>query len=162
MILKPPSYTLGGFFYLYMYILKGSVGMYTQWTDDRTEQIIFARILAYVHRHYYRSTLQAQDIANDIHFSTSYMSAIFKRRMKKKLWDYITELRIESAKQLLQTTSKKRDEIAYDIGYESPEHFSRMFKRYTGISPTEYRHQLPLSESFSYIPYVLQHTSNLE
>ncbi len=119
--------------------------MYKQWKHHHTEQMIFARILAYVHRHYHRSSLQVQDIASEIHFSAGYMSSIFKRRMNKNVWEYITELRIESAKQLLCTTSKKRDEIAYEIGYESPEHFSRMFKRYTGVSPTEYRNQMYLS-----------------
>ncbi|WPP40508.1 helix-turn-helix domain-containing protein [Paenibacillus hunanensis] len=116
--------------------------MYEQWKYRRAEYMIFERILAYIHRHYRRSNLQVHDIAKDIHFSTGYLSLIFRRRMNQTLWEYITELRIELAKHLLCTTSKKRDEIAYEIGYESPEHFSRMFKRYTGLSPTEYRNHM--------------------
>jgi len=48
-------------------------------------------------------------------------------------------VRIEEAKRLLATTDKKRYEIAYQVGYESPEHFSRIFKRSVGVSPADYR-----------------------
>jgi len=106
---------------------------------NERDQSILARITGYIRQHFRKPTLKIQDIANEVHFSTAYLSYIFKQEMKKNLWDYVTELRIEEAKLLLKTTDKKRYEVAYEVGYESPEHFGRMFKRYVGISPAEYR-----------------------
>jgi two-component system response regulator YesN len=103
------------------------------------DQTIIARIVGYIREHYRNPALKIQDIAGEVHFSTAYLSYLFKREMKKNIWDYVTELRIDAAKQLLTTTDKKRYEISYEIGYESPEHFGRMFKRYAGVSPAEYR-----------------------
>lgn len=103
------------------------------------ERTIIARIVGYIREHYRNPALKIQDIADEVHFSTTYLSYLFKREMKKNVWDFVTELRIEAAKQLLATTDKKRYEISYEIGYESPEHFGRMFKRYAGVSPAEYR-----------------------
>ena len=103
------------------------------------DRSILSRITAYIRSHFRNPSLKIQDIANEVHFSSAYLSYLFKKEMKRNLWDYVTELRIEEAKRLLETTDMKRYEIAYAVGYESPEHFSRMFKRYTGVSPAEYR-----------------------
>ncbi|OUS75533.1 hypothetical protein B1748_16865 [Paenibacillus sp. MY03] len=103
------------------------------------DQSILARITGYIRQHFRNPALKIQDIAGEVHFSTAYLGYLFKREMKKNLWDYVTELRIEEAKRLLATTDKKRYEVAYEVGYESPEHFSRMFKRYAGVSPAEFR-----------------------
>ncbi|CAM4491936.1 two-component system response regulator YesN [Paenibacillus endophyticus] len=103
------------------------------------DQSILARITGYIRLNFRNPALKIQDIANEVHFSTAYLSYLFKQEMKKNLWDYVTELRIEEAKHLLATTDKKRYEVAYEVGYESPEHFGRMFKRYAGVSPAEYR-----------------------
>ncbi|TYP73247.1 response regulator transcription factor [Paenibacillus methanolicus] len=103
------------------------------------ETTILSRILAYIRQHYRNPALKIQDIAGEVHFSSAYLGYLFKRETKKNVWDYVTELRIQEAKHLLVTTDKKRYEIAYEVGYESPEHFSRMFKRYAGVSPADYR-----------------------
>ncbi len=103
------------------------------------EKTILARIMGYIREHYRNPALKIQDIAGHVHFSSAYLGYLFKQETKKNVWDYVTELRIEEAKHLLVSTDKKRYEIAYAVGYESPEHFSRMFKRYAGISPADYR-----------------------
>ncbi|MFB9276530.1 response regulator transcription factor [Cohnella cellulosilytica] len=103
------------------------------------EQTILARITGYIRENFRNPALKIQNIADEVHFSPAYLSYLFKRQARKNIWDYVTELRIEEAKQLLATTDKKRYEVAYEVGYESPEHFGRMFKRYAGVSPAEYR-----------------------
>ena len=103
---------------------------------DRT---ILARIKGFIREHYRNPALKIQDIANEVHFSAAYLGYLFKQETNQNLWDFVTGLRIEEAKRLLETTDKKRYEVAYEVGYESPEHFGRMFKRYAGVSPAEYR-----------------------
>jgi YesN/AraC family two-component response regulator len=53
------------------------------------------------------------------------------------LWDYVTKLRMEEGKRLILTTDKRRYEISDEIGYESPEHFSKIFKKHFGVNPSE-------------------------
>ncbi|WP_020619845.1 response regulator transcription factor [Paenibacillus daejeonensis] len=103
------------------------------------DQTILSRITGYIRQHFRNPALKIQDIASEVHFSTAYLSALFKRETGKNVWDYVTEQRIEEARRLLTGTDKKRYEIAYEVGYESPEHFSRMFKRYAGLSPADFR-----------------------
>lgn len=103
------------------------------------EMTILSRIMSFIRDHYRNPALKIQDIASNVHFSSAYLGYLFKRETKQNVWDYVTGLRLEEAKHLLLETDKKRYEIAYEVGYESPEHFSRMFKRYVGVSPADYR-----------------------
>lgn len=69
----------------------------------------------------------------------------FKRRFKTATGytpiDYIQTLRIEEAKQMLESTSDAIDIIAQQTGYEDPTSFRRLFKRVTGVTPGRYRHR---------------------
>ncbi|MCR2805961.1 response regulator transcription factor [Paenibacillus soyae] len=103
------------------------------------DRSLLAKITGFIQNHYRNPALKIQDIAGEVHFSSAYLRYLFKRETNRSVWDYVTELRIEEAKYLLATTDKKRYEIANEVGYESPEHFSRMFKRYAGVSPADYR-----------------------
>ncbi|MGG1554761.1 response regulator transcription factor [Paenibacillus ferrarius] len=103
---------------------------------------VVSRITAYIYNHYGNHELKIQDIAGEVHFSAAYVSYLFKRETDKNIWDFVSEVRIEEAKRLLGATDLKRYEISYQVGYQSPEHFSRMFKRFTGISPADYRKEV--------------------
>ncbi len=100
---------------------------------------ILEQVKGYIRSNYRNPGLKLQDIASAVNYSTTYLSHLFKREYNTHIWDYVTEMRIEEAKMLLVSSDKKRYEIAYQVGYESPEHFSRMFKRYVNFSPAEYR-----------------------
>ncbi|MEK4850769.1 response regulator [Paenibacillus sp. FSL H7-0756] len=102
---------------------------------------VISRITSYIQSNYRNPALKIQDISEEVHFSAAHLGYIFKREMRMNLWDYVTALRMEEAKQLMATTDKKRYEVAYAVGYESPEHFSRMFKRVLGLTPAEFRKQ---------------------
>ena len=64
---------------------------------------------------------------------------IFKEEKGISFWDYVTQLRMEKAKELLKNTDCTIYSISLDIGYESQYHFSRKFKSLFGISPVEFR-----------------------
>lgn len=100
---------------------------------------IIAQVTDFIGHNYRDRGLKVQDIAAAVHFSPAYVSFLFKQIMKKNVWEYVTAVRIEEAKRLLGMTDMKRYEIAYQVGYESPEHFSRIFKRSVGLSPADYR-----------------------
>ncbi|WP_127532943.1 response regulator [Paenibacillus kobensis] len=97
---------------------------------------------AYIDEHYRIKGLKLQDIAGAVHLSPNYLCYLFKKEMGMNMWDYVTQCRMEEGKRLLLTSDKRRYEIADEIGYETPEHFSKIFKRYYGISLTEYKSEL--------------------
>ncbi|WP_339249993.1 response regulator [Paenibacillus sp. FSL P2-0136] len=109
--------------------------------DPAGDPSVISRITSYIQNHYRNPALKIQDISEEVHFSAAHLGYIFKRDMKTNLWDYVTALRMEEAKRLMIATDKKRYEVAYAVGYESPEHFSRMFKRVLGLTPAEFRKQ---------------------
>jgi YesN/AraC family two-component response regulator len=80
-----------------------------------------------------------KEAAETIHINPSYLSQLFKQQLNKKFVDYITELRIEESKRLLQNTTLRMSEIAERVGYSDLAYFSNNFKRIVGSSPSEYR-----------------------
>jgi two-component system response regulator YesN len=99
--------------------------------------IIVEKAKAYIDHNYAQKGLTLHDVANKNHVSPNYLSYLFKKITGLNLWEYVVRLRMEESKKLILTTDLRRYEIAEKVGYESPEHFSKIFKKYYGISPSE-------------------------
>lgn len=78
-------------------------------------------------------------LAGVIHFNPSYLSRLFKQERGINLSEYIEEIRIRQAKALLKREELKVAEVGSLIGYVTPQSFTRFFKKWTGITPQEYR-----------------------
>ncbi len=78
-------------------------------------------------------------LAQEMGYSTNYLSDLLKKETGKNTQDHIHFHLIEKAKSLLLGTAEPVTQIAYALGYEYPGHFSKFFKKKTGMSPTEYR-----------------------
>lgn len=92
------------------------------------------RILAH-----YTEDISLQSVAAQINVNPSYLSRIFKQQTGRNFVTFLTHLRIEKAKQLLENESLKVYEIAHQVGYPNYTYFSKLFKKITGQSPEEYR-----------------------
>lgn len=103
------------------------------------DQAIVQQSVGYIRLNFRNKGLKIQDIADSVHLSPNYLSYLFKQIVGETVWEFVTRLRLEEARYLLVSTPKKRYEIADEVGYESPEHFSRVFKRYYGESPNSVR-----------------------
>ncbi len=90
-------------------------------------------------QHNYASNLGLEQIADQMGVSVKYISRVFKQRTGKNLTDFIGEIRIQKAKELLTQTDQKVGDIAAAVGIENRTTFLRVFKKYEGISPIEYR-----------------------
>ncbi|MGO4180097.1 response regulator [Paenibacillus sp. TAF43_2] len=101
-------------------------------TEDHNGDIQEAR--GYIDKHFSKKGMKLQDIADAVHLSPNYLSYLFKKVLNITIWDYLTKQRMEAGRRLLLTTDMRRYEIADEIGYESPEHFSKMFKKYFGYN----------------------------
>lgn len=90
---------------------------------------------------HYNQNISIDDFAASLHMSTCWFIRSFKQYHKITPMAYILSIRIANAQNLLETTSYNVTEIASIIGYDNPLYFSRLFKKQTGLSPSEYRKQ---------------------
>ena len=88
---------------------------------------------------YMSGDISLNSVAASVGMSPSYFSSIFSREMGKTFVEYLTEIRMEKAKELLVCSSMKSSEIGYEVGYKDPHYFSYIFKKTLGCSPKEYR-----------------------
>jgi two-component system response regulator YesN len=77
-----------------------------------------------------------------VNLSPCHFSAVFSQETGKTFKEYLTEIRIKKAKELLRTTTLKAFEICYQIGYNDPHYFSHVFRKNTGLTPKEFRLQV--------------------
>lgn len=85
--------------------------------------------------------LMLQDVANHINISPSYLSALFKKQFNQNFIDYINMKKIERACELIQGGQLRIYEISYMLGFENAYYFTKVFKRNTGLTPTEYQYK---------------------
>ena len=93
----------------------------------------------YISDHYSESTLSVDEICSHLGVGTSYFSSVFKKETGVSFVTYLTEVRMNEAQRLLDTTDEKSYIIAGMVGYEEPNYFSYVFKKHFGISPSRYR-----------------------
>lgn len=89
-------------------------------------------------KEHYAEDISLESIANKFFLNQTYFSRLFKQCTGSTFTDYLIELRMEKAKELLKTGKYKVYEISAKVGYHSEKYFFRIFKQYTGCSPTEY------------------------
>ncbi|WP_026583272.1 response regulator transcription factor [Bacillus sp. J33] len=87
----------------------------------------------------YNKDINLQEIADRFYLSREYISRKFKQEYKATITDFVTNIRMKKAKELLQNPKLKIYEIAFHVGYQDEKYFSRVFKKTEGISPNEYR-----------------------
>ncbi|MCD7901543.1 MAG: helix-turn-helix domain-containing protein [Bacteroides sp.] len=80
-----------------------------------------------------------QYFADELHLSANYFGDLIKKETGKSAQEYIQIKVIEKAKDRLYNPDKSINEIAYELGFKYPHHFSRMFKKVVGSSPSDYR-----------------------
>jgi Response regulator containing CheY-like receiver domain and AraC-type DNA-binding domain len=108
--------------------------------------MLAAKALSYIREHYCDSELSLQRVTDHLAVSVSYFSTVFKSETGVTFLEYLTELRMEKAKQILLHTDRKSYEIAEEIGFSDAHYFSLAFKRFTGTSPRAYRASRPAAE----------------
>ncbi|MBR6718986.1 MAG: helix-turn-helix domain-containing protein [Oscillospiraceae bacterium] len=125
----------------------------TEYLLDMVEQCIRWRIASavdngndlvkkakdYIDKNYMNEEISLKTTAEHVGLSPTYLSALFKREMKENFTEYLTEIRIRKAKELLCSTSKLVCEIAYEVGFRDYRYFSQIFKKHTGQTPKKFQ-----------------------
>lgn len=106
---------------------------------EKEDQAIYGA-KQYISAHY-TAPLHLEDVARQVNLTPSYFCMKFRQATGQNFVEYVTALRLERAKDLLRHSSRKIHEIAEAVGFTDTRHFSRTFRRYCGILPTQYRTQ---------------------
>lgn len=92
-----------------------------------------------IRKTYMSDEISLNTIAAEVGMSPSYFSSIFSKEMGKTFVEYLTEIRMDRAKELLLCSSMKTSEIGYEVGYKDPHYFSYIFKKTQNCTPKEFR-----------------------
>ncbi len=109
---------------------------YKDFDNDKTK--LFNKVKSYITDNL-KEDLNLESIAHNFNLSPYYFSRSFKEVMGCNLTDYINTIRIKKAKELLIENKMSIKEIGYTVGYSDPNYFSKVFKKYEGYSPKEYK-----------------------
>ena len=101
----------------------------------------------YIKHHFLDPDLSLNQVAAQVNLSPCHFSAVFSQETGTTFKEFLTEIRIKKAKELLRTTTYKSSEISDHIGYNDPHYFSFVFRKSTGFSPKEFRSQVQQGNS---------------
>lgn len=97
------------------------------------------RVLDFINEHYSDRRLSLNMLSAEFHFSAPYLSKLFKQATETNFLDYLINLRVKQAQDMLVNTNLSINEIAERVGYPTYHSFMQIFKKYTGTTPSEYR-----------------------
>lgn len=119
--------------------LREFFGEIVQYQARKTGEATYGeRIIRHLEQHY-GEEIAFEDMAKEIGISYSYMRKILYEQTGKSLIDYLNQLRIEKAKQLLLDTDQTIAQIALQVGYNNVQSFNRFFRKYEGMPPSNYK-----------------------
>lgn len=87
----------------------------------------------------YAEPVTLEEVSRHVGFSHTYLSSLFKKETGKNFSEYLSELRVNEAKRLLKDPDNTTLDVAEKVGYIDEKYFFRVFKKYTGLTPREYR-----------------------
>ena len=125
----------------YSLLLHFSSGFINTNTNDLAWEKYVQPILGLIEAHY-MDDLTAEQLCREVFVSPQYLSRLFVRYLGCSVYEYLTSYRITKAKELLLTQrTRKVQEIGRDVGYSDPSHFIVMFRKVTGMTPSQFRRQ---------------------
>lgn len=114
-------------------------------TRENANQGIIERFETMLNEYIFSEKLKIEGLpsvayfADELHLSANYFGDLIKKETGKSALDFIHLRLLETAKEKVLDTTKSISEVAFDLGFKYPQHFTRLFKQKVGISPNEYR-----------------------
>ena len=106
---------------------------------DKNVPSVISDAKLFMAEHFTDPNLMLQDVAKAVNMSNSRFSTVFSQQSGQTFTEYLIFLRLGKAKELLRTTDMKSSQIAHETGYNDAHYFSYIFKKNTGMTPSEYR-----------------------
>ncbi|MGB9809558.1 MAG: helix-turn-helix transcriptional regulator, partial [Caldanaerobacter sp.] len=95
----------------------------------------------YIHKNYNKE-ISLESVAKEVYVTPAYLSILFKKEMNINFVNYLHKVRVEKAKELLSNRNLKTYQVASMVGFSDEKYFSQIFKKYTGLTPSQYRDSL--------------------
>ncbi|WP_273323789.1 response regulator transcription factor [Vallitalea guaymasensis] len=105
--------------------------------ETSTSPVVY-QVLKYIHKNYSKE-LSLKTLSFQFNINTTYLGQLFKKETGISFPNYLNNYRIDRAKEYLLESNLKTAQIAKKVGYMDPNYFYRIFKKYTGVSPTDYK-----------------------
>ncbi len=121
--------------------LSGKLMVLMEHHQEAEEKEVIKQACDHIEEQIGETSLSLQTVSGVVGLSPAYFSQLFKKEKGINLSSYITERRIERAKDLLRATERKAEDIARQTGFASATYFGRVFKKSTGMTPNGYRRQ---------------------
>ncbi len=121
----------------YMDKFRTAAGNVSTGSKDRTHHVI-KKALEYIDNNFHKD-ISLDELAGELGISSYYFSKLFKEEKGEGFVEYLTRRRVEEAKALLKSPEHSIKEVGVACGYSDPNYFSRIFKKATGMTPTEYK-----------------------
>ena len=118
---------------LYFLVLAG-----TNKGGKETRKHAIREAVYYIHQNYHQN-ISVEKVALHVDKSNNYFSYLFKKEMGMSFVEYLNRIRIDKAKELLNTSTYKTYEISELVGFSDYKYFSSVFKKVEGVSPTQYK-----------------------
>lgn len=123
------------------YKLQETIDVFTECMFERIpskNNEIIKKAIRYISRNF-ASPLTLEEVAGEVHLNPAYFSTMFKQSTGSSFKEYLNMVRIEESKRLLSNTDYSVIDIAVATGFEDQSYFSKVFKKYTGLTPKQYR-----------------------
>ncbi|MCR6111849.1 response regulator transcription factor [Bacillus sp. A301a_S52] len=120
----------------YMNDLISHICDHQQWEENLKHRQLIEQMLDYIHKNLSKN-ITLQDIADELYISRNYLGQIFKKVVGESFKNYLTRVRMEKAKKMIQEGEYLIYEISEKVGFINPAYFTTTFKKYTGYTPTE-------------------------
>lgn len=112
-------------------------------SSDQADHV--QQVISFIESHY-MEVLSLETFEKELHFSKYYLSKIFKKVTGFTVFHYVYQRRINQAKiDFLLNPSSRVTDVSFNVGFKHPAHFSRVFKKLTGVSPEQYKKSFDLS-----------------
>lgn len=118
--------------------LQQHVDLFIQNIEQMKRSPSIQKLVDFLENNYMRE-ISLQEAAEVVHLNKTYLSGLFKKELGVNFNDYLTQIRINKAKELIRTNICSIGELAEKVGYTNQSHFTKVFKKTVGISPLEYK-----------------------
>lgn len=119
-------------------IMKKAIELRDGVASNRYSDVV-DEVVRYIEKNYAMEELSLNVLASVVNFSPNHLSAVFSQQTGQTIIKYLTDYRMNKAKELLRCTGKRSSVISMEVGYKDPHYFSYLFKKTQGMTPTQYR-----------------------
>lgn len=119
-------------------IIKQALEMRERSASNKYGDIV-DEIMRYIEKNYANEELSLNLVASHVNFSPNHLSMVFSQQTGQTFIKYLTDFRMNKAKELLRCSGEKSSVIAQQVGYKDPHYFSYLFKKTQNMTPTQYR-----------------------